>query len=128
MTELRFRVPCPPSLKNGVVLGRGKVRTSQRVLRSMREIREAIRREIGDDFGHTRSLFGGDEVAVEVTHQVQAGTIEVVVRRLGPTPPAPNGRERDLQNLQDTLCDAMEKLVFDDDCQVGELVMKRSNS
>ena len=38
----------------------------------------------------------------------------------------PDKRRRDLQNFSDTICDSLNGIAYDDDCQIEKLIMTKS--
>lgn len=74
------------------------------------------------------SLFGDDNLEMQIEHDVELDLLHVTVRSLGPRPGSKvkTGRKRDLQNLQDAVCDALQGVVYDNDNQIDLLTMKRT--
>lgn len=133
MTTINFTVPVPPSLKNGMRLGRrwGSRRVSLRrsgaVNRALREIQQAALNAIdGAPKPDGASLFGDDDIAVAIHHNVLLDRLEIEVTSWGPRPKGKTGRKRDLQNLQDTVLDALQGILYDNDNQIVILNMRRS--
>ena len=128
MKTITFTIPVPPSLKNSVVLGRGRMRKSGACKAAMRGIRDAARLAVEARYPSTQGpLFGGNRVSLDVEHDVGRGLLNVVLTDLGPFPTrGATGRKRDLQNLQDALCDALEGIVYENDNQIDRLTMARA--
>lgn len=129
MRVLHFEIPLPPSLKNSVVIGRGRMWKSSAVKVAMRTIRDTIRREIDKihaSYPSEGPIFGGNRIKLQIAHNVPLDKLLVWVEDLGQFPTSGRtGRKRDLQNLQDTLCDAMEGVVYKNDNQIDKLSMWR---
>lgn len=129
MRVLHFEIPIPPSLKNNIVIGRGRMWKSSAVKAAMRTIRDTIRREldrIHASYPCEGPVFGSNRIKLQVAHNVPLDKLLVWVEDLGPFPTSGRtGRKRDLQNLQDTLCDAMEGVVYKNDNQIDKLSMWR---
>lgn len=68
--------------------------------------------------------FGADDCEVRVTWHSFSGRCEVEVSSMGPPPKGKTGRTRDLQNLIEALCDALNDVVWRDDRQVARVVME----
>lgn len=80
-----------------------------------------------------RSLWGRDSVEMCIVHDVDADELLVTVTWSGADPVPPRrgegykktGRQRDLQNLQEAVCDALQGILYDDDRQIDSLHMRR---
>jgi Holliday junction resolvase RusA-like endonuclease len=73
------------------------------------------------------ALFGADDVAIEVQHDVATDLCQVIVLRRGPAKAVAGktGRRRDVHNLLDTLCDALQGIAYDDDRQAIKVTARR---
>ena len=72
------------------------------------------------------TVFGDHDVHVEVTWMVPSDEVEVLVVDLGPKPKrGRSGRSRDAVNIPAVILDALPGVIFDDDKQVAELVVRR---
>lgn len=119
-----FVFPVWQSKKNDVLISRGKVRCGTRSSRHADVMRQHVARIVP----HGTVLFGDtDDVHVSAVHNVDDDTVTVTMRRAG----APRqvgrktGRRRDVHNLLDTLCDAMQGVVYGDDKQVSMASVER---
>ena len=125
---IEFEIPTPPSLKNGMAIGRGKLRRGEPVRLAMRQIRAeaeaaAIAAEGMEALEHP--LFDDDDVAVEIDYHPRNEVVVVRVTSAGPRPKKFTGRKRDLQNLQDGILDALQGVLYANDNQVADLKMRR---
>lgn len=130
---LTFTIPVPPSTKNSRrILKHGRrriVAKSKAAMSAMRSIQDLAIQEL-----HRRALrpppfnplFGDDDVAVDITHNVEADTVTISVWSAGPRGKGKTGRKRDLQNLQEGILDALQGILFENDNQVTELRMRRA--
>jgi len=132
-----FTIPVPPSTKNSRRLLKHGRRTivakSAAATRAMRSIQDLAIQEL-----HRRALrppsiimsggtlFSDDDVAIDITHNVEADTVTVSVWSAGPRGKGKTGRKRDLQNLQEGILDALQGILFENDNQVTELRMRRA--
>lgn len=117
-SSLTFRFPVWQSKKNDTRPGRGTIRSG---IRSRRHA-EAIRLFLaGVTVGREGPLFGSDDVSITMRHAFVDDTVEVVVRRLGAAAvvDGKTGRRRDLLNLWDTLCDALQGIAYNNDNQIA---------
>lgn len=70
--------------------------------------------------------FGDDEVSVLVERLVGEDAVRVQVVRLGPKPArGRTGRDRDTQNLAESILDAFNGVLWRDDRQVAEIHIRR---
>ncbi|MCC6671078.1 MAG: RusA family crossover junction endodeoxyribonuclease [Planctomycetes bacterium] len=70
--------------------------------------------------------FGEDEVSVLVERLVDEDAVRVQVVRLHPKPArGRTGRDRDTQNLAESILDACNGVLWKDDRQVGEIHIRR---
>ena len=128
MPDIRIVIPfLPASLKNHARVGHGRFYTDTRIEREQSVIRllaaQAVRA-----MGHrvvTGPLWPTEEVAVDARRVVGRDELEVTFRMSGPKPKGKTGRDRDTQNLCESLLDAVEGIVYADDRQVGELHVVR---
>ena len=131
-----FSIPVPASTKNSRILVRGRGRPmslpSKAARRSVEQIRAAVIRVVEEGLAaglleaRGPTLFGDDEIAVDVTHNVQDDTVSVKVWSIGPKPKGKTGRKRDLQNLQEGILDTLQGILYSNDSQVSWLQMTRS--
>jgi len=126
--QIEFTIPAPPSLKNNVRIGRGRMRKAGNVRAAMRLIRQvASRAAIAAETDTVLDVptFGDDDIGVEMIHHAKSGELTVRVWSEGPRPRRFTGRKRDLQNLQDGVLDALQGVLFANDNQVVSLTMQR---
>jgi Holliday junction resolvase RusA-like endonuclease len=121
---LQFIFPVWQSKKNDVVPmrnGRG-VRAGDR----SKAHAAAMRAHLAN-VSNGASLFGSDDVSIEVQHDVATDLCQVIVHRRGPAKQvgSKTGRRRDVHNLLDTLCDALEGIAYDDDRQAVKVTARR---
>lgn len=142
--KLTFRIPfVPVSKKNNTrritVRGRPMIAPSRQVVNQQRTIKALAFQAIGADavqaaqtlfLGALRSdaptCFGRNEVAVTITRHVADECVTVEIEDLGPPPKGRTGRDRDTQNLADTICDALNGIAWDDDRQVQTITIRRT--
>jgi Holliday junction resolvase RusA-like endonuclease len=131
LAPVTFTVSVPASTKNRrrLVRTRRGIRslTSKEGEESLREVAAAARRALTNSIGMHSLLshFGDHSVAMSIVHDVQAETCTVTVRDMGPRPKGKTGRKRDLQNLQEAICDGIQGIVIDNDNQIDLLTMER---
>lgn len=135
-SSYELQIAIPPSKKNSqniVAFGKacphcGK-KPHRKVLPS-REAREAerrIRAQAEILFRHpTVPLLGNDDVSLSVHVHALSNRCDVRVTSLGPPPDGPTGRTRDLHNVPDALCDALNGVLYHDDRQVRRVVLLRT--
>ena len=136
---LEFVIPVPASSKNSRILtrdacGRPRSFPSRAARRSAEQIKSAAQEAIdkakaAGDFKESEggTLFGDDEVAVEVSHDVPTDTVKVRLWSLGPRVKGRSGRKRDVQNCPEQLLDALQNLAYRNDNQVGMLLVRRAH-
>lgn len=125
---LTFTIPfVPVSKKNNThritVRGRPMIAPTKKVKDQQRTIGALFTQAVGRWFGPT--FFGAEEVAVTITRHVAAETVTVTIENLGPPPKGRTGRDRDTQNLADTICDALNGIAWNDDRQVQSITIRR---
>lgn len=129
---LTFTIPfVPVSKKNGQKRVRYKkkgkwihaIRMNQRAENQQKTIGALFTQAVGRWWGPT--FFGVEEVAVTIVRHVAAETVTVTIENLGPPPKGRTGRDRDTQNLADTICDALNGIAWDDDRQVQTITIRR---
>ena len=150
MLSISFRTPTTVSVKNSrrIVRGRGgrprsiKTERQRACLARVREDCLAAMRAAGvpgvgegPDGALTidAALWGRDSVEMHIVHDVDADELLVTVTWSGSDPVPPRrgegyrktGRARDLQNLQEAVCDALQGILYDDDRQIDALHMRR---
>lgn len=128
MNSLSITLPfIPHSLKNGVRLGGGRMRRSSQVVMEQQAM-SVLLMQAARNAGHkgTLPLWPDDEVEVEATRNVQAETLEVVFRWAGPRPKGRTGRDRDTQNLLESLLDVAQGVLYENDNQVRSVTIRRS--
>lgn len=130
---LTLVVPLLPSKKNNVVVRRAKRKRDTKhgpegsvyhyagkaddVKTHERAIRSAVQRAVGG----VGPLFPlSTDVLIDVVWHVPDNRLRVTVRGLAPLG-GPVARERDVPNLADTLCDALEGAAYVNDAQVAGL-------
>lgn len=120
---IRLTVPfVPTSKKNGMrVVGRRLIR-SHRVARQESNLALLAAQQFG---WRGKPLFGTDEVSIRITRRVAANVVEVEVTNLGPPPKGRTGRDRDTQNLGDSICDALQGIAYRNDNQVQRITIER---
>lgn len=97
-----------------------RVSKSNAAVRVLEEIRDALRAAVA----HEPAL-GRDEVRVVMSWHSLSNVLDVSFESLGPEPPTPTGRTRDLHNIPDVVLDAAEGIIFANDNQVSELLLRR---
>lgn len=137
--KLTFRIPfVPVSKKNGQkrVLYKKNgnwipgIRMNKRAEDQHKAISLVCQRAFDDCLPFPASLcdgtpFGTNEVAVTITRHVADECVTVEIEDLGPPPKGRTGRDRDTQNLADTICDALNGIAWEDDRQVRTITIRR---
>lgn len=123
---LRFRAPVPVCKKNNMRSGFGRTRKDTKVRHSEQDIQHAAilaRGRIG------KPMVEDNDVRVTIEHDVATDEIDVTIEDIGPPPCVPGssktGRKRDVPNLSDTLCDALEGIAYTNDRQIAEITIRR---
>lgn len=131
MTTVSVTLPfVPRSLKNHARIGRGRFYTDPAIAEEqtiMRVLTAQALRKVGHSVVRG-ALWPDQEVEVTAVRNVQAGTLTVTARALAPKPKGKTGRDRDTQNLLESLLDAWEGLVYTDDRQVAAVTIRRAQS
>lgn len=127
--KLIFRIPfVPVSKKNNTrritVRGRPMIAPTRQVKSEQMAIACAAWEAIGGS-PVDGALFRANEVAVTITRHVADECVTVEIEDLGPPPKGRTGRDRDTQNLADTICDALNGIAWDDDRQVQTITIRR---
>lgn len=130
---ISFLIPTPASTKNSrriLKAGNGRmiVAKSSKAVQSIRSIKSAAVQVLQEHgWAGVGTPFGSDDLRVEIEHHVETECVMVTVSSLGPKPTkGRTGRKRDLQNLQEGILDALQGLLYDNDNQVTELIMRRT--
>lgn len=125
VVAVRFVFPVWPCKKNNAAFARGRRIGSSRVAKHEAAIRAHVERALPPG---AAPLFGGvDDCRVELVHRVSDDAVVVTVSRVG----APRrvgrktGRRRDVHNLIDTLCDALQGVLYGDDRQLVHVSAER---
>lgn len=139
LPSLHFTIPTPPSSKNTqqlrVIYGRnGKpVPTRYRpkeVMVATEQIQEAaceaLRLQAPTCYRARTPLLSDEDAQVEMVHNVQNESVDVVVRGIGARPKGRTGRRRDVVNLPELVLDAMQGIAFGNDNQVADLRVWRN--
>lgn len=108
-----FVIPALPSKKNGRVNHRPKPEAVQ----SQAALREALSR----CFPSSGPVFPSEDVSVLIEYDPKADLVRVSVTPLRPKNEEFYDRRRDIQNLDEALCDALEGPVLNNDNQVAEI-------
>lgn len=124
VTAIAMVIPVPRSKKNNkALLRRGRavrIGWSKQIKRQER----AIAIIAASVLGGCEPLFGADDVELLAEHDVQSDTVQVRVRRVGPPrrvggrAAGRTGRRRDVPNLLESICDALNGVVYGDDRQI----------
>lgn len=114
--EFRITVPAPPSKKNGRV----GHRPSNVSLQAQTMIREAVLTAIA----RHAPLWPKDDVQMRVEYDASSRLLTARVSQLRPQQ-APYDRRRDVPNLFDVICDALEGAVYVNDNQIARLSAER---
>ncbi len=128
---MKFRlehVPAPPSKKNRQLVmrrrdGRRFIRADDSTVAAEQTIAMLARAEVGSGV-----LWPSEDVRVEITHHARNKTCTIEVEAIGPRPKGFTGRKRDISNLSECILDALQRVVFANDNQVCELVIRRDIS
>lgn len=127
MNELRIRIPfVPHSLKNGQRIGLGVMHRSHQVVREQQLMQALLNTELRKVFKGPGLPWPEDEIEVEATRHVESDTFEVVFRHAGPKPKGRTGRDKDTQNLLESLLDAAEGILYSNDNQVQSMTVRRT--
>jgi len=138
---LRFVIATPPSSKNeqkmrvipGGKRGLGipiRYRPAE-VVEHVRQIQDAavraLQRQAPRCYAESRPLLEDDDARVEMVHNVHNETLDVLVRRIGDPPKkGRTGRRRDVHNLPELVCDAIQRIAFRNDNQICDLRVWRN--
>lgn len=127
--KLTFTIPfVPVSKKNNThritVSGRPMIAPTKKVKREQITIANAALLAITRG-GLFHVPFRANEVSVTIVRHVAAETVTVTIEDLGPPPKGRTGRDRDTQNLADTICDALNGIAWNDDRQVQSITIRR---
>lgn len=128
MPEVRIVIPfLPASLKNNARVGNGRFYKDPKIEREQSVIRMLAAQAVRA-MGHrvvTGPLWPTEEVAVDARRVVGRDELEVTFRMSGPKPKGKTGRDRDTQNLCESLLDAVAGIIYADDRQVAQLHIVR---
>lgn len=142
---LRLVLPFVPlSMKNTQALGvvpcapRGKQRIPWRPIRYVthearaqiediqaRAVR-ALRVQAPHAFEQQRPLLVDEDARVEMVHNVRNETYDVLIRHAGAKPKGFTGRGRDVHNMPELVCDALQGIAYRNDNQVVDLRVWRN--
>lgn len=127
--RVTFTFPVWKSSKNDVVIAAGRYRKGDKSTRHKAAL--AMQAEaIASSVSRGTPLFGkDDDVRLELIHVIENDTVRIVVERMGAPLKAKRGvtgRRRDVQNLLDTLADALEGPIFHNDNQVAHAIARRA--
>ena len=132
---ITFSIPVPASSKNS----RQLVRTRGKRLRSLpsREAKDSklfvetaalqALRELGFDVSSSQRapLFGDDDIAMSIHHCANTDRVHVRVWSAHARSSSSTSRKRDLQNLPEAICDALQGILFKNDNQIVQLSLFR---
>lgn len=136
---LHFVVPRPPAAKNSRRIyrtgptcpacrkGSGHLGSSMsdEARKAVDDVKvqaiDALRRQAPHAYEERRPLLLDDDVRLEIVHNVHADTVDVLARRAGPCPKGTTGRKRDVVNVPELICDALQGIAFKNDNQVVDL-------
>ncbi|MEO0479615.1 MAG: RusA family crossover junction endodeoxyribonuclease [Planctomycetota bacterium] len=126
MKKLRFRTPVPVCKKNNMRSGFGRPRKSEKVRHSEQDI-QAAAIEARGRMG--KPLIVDHDVSMLIEHDVATDEVDITISDVGPAQCVPGtsktGRKRDIQNLVDVICDALEGIGYTNDNQIAEILIKR---
>jgi hypothetical protein len=140
---LSFVIPTPPAAKNSRNVFRTgptcpvcKKRSGQIVSamnddaeKAVKTIRmesiAALKRQAPHAFEAKAPLLPDEDVRLELVHHVASETCSVLVRRVAAKPKGVTGRRRDVVNLPEIVCDALQRVAFADDRQITQLQVWR---
>ena len=107
-------------------MGNGRMRRSSDVVSEQRIMRLLLVLEVHKHIraGHG-PLWPDDEVSIEVVRDVARGECTITFSSLGPRPKGRTGRDRDTQNLLDSVCDAAQGIVYANDNQIADARVRR---
>jgi Holliday junction resolvase RusA-like endonuclease len=66
-----------------------------------------------------------DEIELVLTYLVAESLVHVEVFSLGPRPDGRTGRKRDVVNMPELVCDALQEVAYKNDRQISRLVAYR---
>lgn len=140
LQEIRVLLPfVPHSLKNNLQLHRERywnprtksmsvraaARTGDQVVREQFAMTALLREAVRRVHKGPGMPWPEDEVEVEATRLVGKDQLEVVFRHAGAKPKGRTGRDRDTQNLLESLLDAAQGVVYSNDNQVRRVAIER---
>jgi len=125
-----FTVPVPPSSKNAQRIAIGKDGTPRRyrpkkVVDAANGIRAAALVALARIHRTVPEPEPDADLRVECVHEVATDRLHVTVHVLGPKPKGKTGRRRDVVNLPELVCDALQGVAYRNDSQVSELRVVR---
>jgi hypothetical protein len=126
LQSITFAVAPPASLKNRRQwhrrAGSWRLSPSEDAIAGMREIRLAALAAL-----HGRAAWGPDDALhLELEHDVDADLVRVTVTRLGTLPTSGRrGTRRDCHGMIETVADALQGVLYDDDRQVDAGAWRR---
>lgn len=122
---VRFVFPVWPCKKNNAAYARGRRIGSSRVAKHEAAIAAHVARVLPPG---AAPLFGAlDDCRVDLVHRVRDDAVVVTVSRVGEPQQVgrKTGRRRDVHNLIDTLCDALQGVLYADDRQLVHVCASR---
>lgn len=122
---VRFVFPVWPCKKNNAAYAHGRRIGSSRVAKHEAAIRAHVARALPPG---AEPLFGSiDDCRVDLVHRVRDDAVVVTVSRVGKPHRVgrKTGRRRDVHNLIDTLCDALQGVLYADDRQLVHVSAER---
>lgn len=124
ITSVSFLIPPPKSKKNNkaliVINGRTRVGTAKCIKDQEAAIRMHVARAV--PLLEAGPLFGDvHDVGLELVHLIEKDLVQVTVYRLGDAVEVAGrtGRRRDVPNLFESVCDALEGLLYENDRQIA---------
>lgn len=120
-----FTCEAPASKKNrGSIIkvnGRPMILPNKQALRDEAEIRGLLH----DRYGGTAPRFADHDVEVEVVFEPRFNRAHVTVKAVRQRPKGFTGRRRDLSNILEALCDALQGPLLTNDSQVSKITIER---
>lgn len=122
-----FTIPVPPSSKNA---RRARMLPTGRLIqfrpKHVVDATATIKVAAQQAMAKARTQLSQDsDLCVMLDHHVGRDEVEVRVWEVRPRPDGKTGRKRDVINLPELVCDAMQDVVYANDRQVSDLIVRR---
>lgn len=128
--ELVLEFDAPGSLKNRKRIwhgfdGRLRLVPNKAAVDGKKAIQAVARAGLAEIRARALPLFADEDVELDMDYLPRSGLVVCRISRAGPRPKGFSGRRRDVQGIPETVCDALEGLVYRNDNQVSRVAIRR---